>query len=253
MVDFSYYKALEAECRTIREDYERRYPIEDFFSFVPDLVLFERCGSYGRAQKANPNYLGSFDEFRYLPAYIPKIKRPKYLLRCPRIGDCWEYLFKDGRLRYVLNRGNGRRYCGVYIVTDTGFYQATGGRLEQPPSDIPLGTYALWYIDPSRKRYITTMTGLDRTGLHYEDHIQEAVLSPDEAKLDFYEKYSYFYSHTPYERDGDRYDHYLYLSNGDSKYFVRSQCYLQENPITGENYGDELVRNQLRNGFIEVE
>ena len=36
MVEFSYYRALEAECKAIREDYEKRYPISDFVLNPPN-------------------------------------------------------------------------------------------------------------------------------------------------------------------------------------------------------------------------
>ena len=251
MVEFSYYRALEAECKAIREDYEKRYPISDFYTFVPDEVLFEE-----KKGKKRLNYLGSFDSFRYLPGCIPKIKRPKFLRQCPSDGEYWEYLLKDGKLRYVFHRFQGRRTCGTYVVTDTGFYEVNDSRIDPVPSAYSPYTEGIWYIDPKRKRYITASTSLDSRGRlylpRYEDEIEESVLSEDEKTLDWYQKISFCYIHTLFGEDETHRGVYLQEKPSDSKYFVRSQCYLQIDGITGKNWGDEIVRQMSCDGYIEA-
>ena len=256
MVEFSYYRALEAECKAIREDYEKRYPISDFYTFVPDEVLFEE-----KKGKKSLNYLGSFDSFRYLPGCIPKIKRPKFLRQCPSDGEneYWEYLFKGGKLRYVSTRFHGRRMNGTFVVTDSGFYEVNDNRIDPVPSAYSPYTEGIWYIDPKRKRYLSAFTAIILRDGHYlpsyENKIEESVLSEDEKTLDWYVKgfylYYHLYDHYSFTEDETHRGWYLQEKPEDSNYFVRSQDCRETNPIVKKEM-DEVLKVIQNEGYIEA-
>ena len=219
-------------------------------------MLFEE-----KKGKKRLNYLGSFDSFRYLPAYVPKIKRPKFLRQCPSDGknEYWEYLFKDGKLRYVFHRFQGRRTCGTFVVTDSGFYEVRDSRIDPVPSGYSPYTEGIWYIDPKRKRYLSAFTGIIRRDGHYlpryENKIEESVLSEDEKTLDWYFKrfylYYHLYDHYSFTEDETHRGVYLQEKPEDSNYYVRSQDYRETNPIVKKKM-DEVLKEIQNDGYIEA-
>ena len=116
MVGFDYYQNLEKECSSLYYSILSRGLMEEFATFVPDRVLYEK-----RWRAVNYPFLGSYDDFFYI-IKAPKPKHPRFLEEKPSKGECWEYRFKDGQLRYVLQlRDDGDPFRSYFAVIPEGF------------------------------------------------------------------------------------------------------------------------------------
>ena len=80
MVGFDYYQNLEKECSSLYYSILSRGLLEEFDTFVPDRVLYEKLWH----AFMHP-YIGSYDNFFYVPER-PKPKHPRFLEEKPSRG-----------------------------------------------------------------------------------------------------------------------------------------------------------------------
>lgn len=245
MVGFDYYQNLEKECSSLYYSILSRGLLEEFDTFVPDRVLYEKLWH----AFMHP-YIGSYDNFFYVPER-PKPKHPRFLEEKPSRGECWEYRFKDGKLRYVLHLRDGEPYRSYFAVIPEGFAEFDSNNKGE------YQYYGFYLTMEKGKRYL--FFDISRLGSRFPKELQfeigseimEIYPDPDQKGFELYNKEGSTYKHL----HGYLYSQKSYgIDYCDSKFVNvdRSRKFFGSLGKKSAEWAEEVLKGILRNGFQPI-
>ena len=189
---------------------------------------------------------------RSIPVSWKKSRARGILEEKPSKGECWEYRFKDGQLRYVLQlRDDGDPYRGYFAVIPEGF-------AEFHCTDEGEYQYYVFYLTMEKgKRYLFfNVSRLDSRfpkELQFEiaTEIMEIYPDPDQKGFELYTKEDNTYKHI----HGYLYSQKSYLLDYcDSKFVNVDRCRKFFGSLGKESaeWAEEVLKGVLRNGFQPI-